>query len=237
MKKLAKKLLEEKRQKAAEMSGEKFEVQISRKAISINKDNHTAIFVMSTSSIDRHGDIVDQGSWNTKWFEENPMFFLQHRSNDFPIGKWNKIWFEDDTDNAGEKMLVGEAEFSVDIDENAKKAWDHLVAGNMGSVSVGFIPHRVDYDEEKDAFILYDCELLECSFVGVGSNRQATLKNEEIDIDEEKQKILEKQNMDNLTNVKNNIDKYINVCKNERVNQHLKARADLNKAIRRLKIK
>lgn len=234
MKKLAKKLLEEKRQKAAEMTGEKFEVQISKKAISIDEKNHTAIFIMSTSSIDRHGDIVDQESWNTKWFEENPMFFLQHKSNDFPIGKWNKIWFEDDPDNPGEKMLVGEAKFSVDIDENAKRAWDHLVAGNMGSVSVGFIPHRVEYDEEKDAFILYDCELLECSFVGVGSNRQATLKKG-TDIDKEKEAILEKQNLDNLTNVKNNIDKFIKICKTERVQQHLKARADLNKAIRRLK--
>lgn len=237
MKKVLNKILEEKKLKASQMSGEKIEIQISKKAISINEKNHTAIFIMSTSNIDRHGDIVDQDSWNTKWFEENPMFFLQHRSNDFPIGKWVKIWFETDSDNPGQKMLVGEAKFSVDIDENAKRAWDHLVAGNMGSVSVGFIPHRVEYDEEKDAFILYDCELLECSLVGVGSNRQAMLKETIVDVDVEKQRILEKQNMNELTNTKINLDNLIKICNTERVNQYLKARADLNKAIRRLKIK
>ena len=76
-------------------------------------------------------------------------------------------------------MLVGTAEFRVEF-EDASRAFRHVESGDMNAVSVGFIPHRVEYDEEKDCFILFDCELLECSLVGVGSNRQALSKASDI---------------------------------------------------------
>lgn len=240
-KKLAKKLLAKRQKEAKEMVGVVKQFTVSKQAISIDEKNHTVDFIMSTENVDRHGDIVDQDSWNLKWFNENPMFFLQHRSSDFPIGKWIKVWFEDDPDNQGKKMLVGRAKFSVDIDENAKRAWDHVVAGNMGAVSVGFIPHVVDYDEDRDAFVLKSCELLECSLVGVPSNRQALAKqNTETKkskkgVKEVKKEILEKQNVNQIINAKESIDNIIRLCENEKVDKHLRARVLLNKAIRGLK--
>jgi HK97 family phage prohead protease len=223
MRKLALKLLEERRAKAIEMVGKKIEVQVSTRALSIDQEKKTVVFVMSTCNIDRHGDIIDQDSWMLDHFQKNPAFFLQHRSDNFPIGKWLKVWLEADPDNVGKQRLVGEAEFRVKY-EDAARAFDHVVEGDLNMVSVGFIPHRVDYDEERDAFILYDCELLECSLVGIGSNRQALAKDNTIaDVKE------------NAIEVAKALDEVIHKANNTEVIAHLKARDTLYKAIRRMK--
>ncbi len=221
--KILAKQLEEKKIKASEMIGKKLEVQVSRKAISIDSEKKTAIFVMSTANIDRHGEIVDQESWVLDHFLKSPMFFLQHRSDEFPIGKWLRVWFEDDLENPGKKMLLGEAEFRTEF-EDAARAFTHIEKGDMSAVSVGFIPHRVEYDEAHDCFVLYECELLECSLVGVGSNRQATVKATDEELREQ------------IIEAKRELDAKIEkVHKNNLVIAHLKARENLNKAIRRMK--
>ena len=221
MKKLAQKLLDEKRNKAVDMIGKKLEVQISRKAISIDEENKRVTFIMSTSNVDRHGDVVDQDSWKLDYFRQSPMFFLNHDSDEFPIGKWVEIGLQEDTINIGKRMLVGTAEFRTEF-EDASRAFTHVVAGDMNAVSVGFIPHRVEYDEMTDNFVLYDCELLECSLVGVGSNRQALVKQND-------------NARDTIIDVKNTLDKEIKSNNNNLVIAHLKARESLNKAIRRMR--
>lgn len=212
------------RQKAVEMIGKKIEMQVSYKALSIDEDKKTATFVMSTVNVDRHGDVIDQASWILDYFESNPMFFWQHESWSFPLGSWEKVWFEADPDNAGEQRMVGTARFDTDIEENADRAFKHVVRGNLRMVSVGFIPHRVDYDEHKDVFVLFDCELLECSLVGIGSNRQALIKGAE---DTDAQKL--------VLEAKQALDKKIKASNNAVVIAHLKARDNLNKALRLLK--
>lgn len=224
MNELAKKLLEEKTNKAIEMVGKKIDLEVTGKAISIDEKNFTATFVMSTSSIDRHGDIVDQDTWNLSFFKENPYFALQHRSDEFPIGKWIAVGLENDPNNVGKKRLVGTAQFNTKY-ADGERAFTHVVEGEMNMVSVGFIPHRVEYNEEKDAFILLDCELVECSLVGIGSNRQALIKTVE-KMDEVREEVIE---------VKEALDTAIKSGDNTKVIAHLKARENLNKAIRRMK--
>lgn len=158
------------------MVGKRIDLDVATKAISINEEKHTATFVMSTEAIDRHGDIVEQDSWKLEHFLTNPAFFWGHRSNDFPLGKWIDVSLQPDPEMPGKKMLVGTAEFAVELHEDIKRAWDHVVRGDLNMVSVGFIPHIVDYDEKADAFVLKSCELIECSLVGIGSNRRALVK-------------------------------------------------------------
>lgn len=225
MNELAKKLLEEKRNKAIEMVGKKIDLEVTGKAISIDAKNFTATFVMSTSAIDRHGDIVDQDSWILNYFKENPYFALQHRSDEFPIGKWISVGLENDPNNAGKKRLVGTAQFNTKY-ADGERAFTHVVEGEMNMVSVGFIPHRVEYDEVKDAFVLYDCELVECSLVGIGSNRQALVKSIPVvaDVETIKEKAIK---------VAQELDKEIKVSNNATINQ-LRARDLLFKAIHRM---
>ena len=165
--------------KAAEIQGKRLDIEIAQKAVSIDEEKHRARFVMSSVSTDRHGDRVDQDSWILKHFLG--AFFWGHRSNEFPLGKWVEWGLEPDPENDGEKRLAGTAEFAVELGQDIERAWKHVVRGDLTMVSVGFIPHRVEYDEEKDQLVLYDCELLECSLVGVGSNRDAKIKQSLID--------------------------------------------------------
>ncbi len=224
MKKLAQKLLEERRNKAIEMVGKKIEVQIAHKAISVDAEKKTVTFVMSTSNVDRHGDVIDQDSWILDYFNKSPMFFFNHESDDFPLGKWQvPLSFEPDPDNVGKKMMVGTAEFATEIYDQADIAFKMVAGGYMSAVSVGFIPHRVDYDEITDNFVLYDCELLECSLVGVPSNRQALAKKD----DEALEKTIE---------AKEALNKKIQETSNKNlVISYLKSRESLNKIINRLK--
>lgn len=163
--------------KAAEIQGSRVDVDVAIKAVTIDEKNFTATFVMSTASIDRHGDIVDQDTWNLKHFLTNPAFFWGHRSNEFPLGKWLSVKLETDPENPEQKMLVGVAEFAVGVAEEIDRAWKHVLRGDLNMVSVGFIPQVVDYDEDKDAYVLKNCELMECSLVGIGSNRRALIKD------------------------------------------------------------
>ncbi len=228
-KQLAKLLLEARKDKTIierEVIGKTFEMQIERKAISIDAEKKQATFVMSTESIDRHGDIIDQASWILKYFETNPGFFLQHESYSFPIGKWIKVWLEPDPDNVGKQRLCGTAEFRVQFDD-AARAFVHVQEGDMNMVSVGFIPHRIEYDEEKDCFILYDCELLECSLVGIGSNRDALIKEKDGDDLKEIKEV--------ITEARDTLDKKIQKHENIRVINNLRALELLSKAIRQIK--
>ena len=206
--------------KAAQLQGKRLDLAVEQKAISIDEEKHRATFVMSSQSIDRHGDIVDQDSWILDHFLKNPAFFWGHRSNEFPLGKWVDVRLEADPDSPDEQRLVGTAEFAVDIHDEIERAWKHVVRGDLNMVSVGFIPHRVDYDEEKDTLVLYDCELMECSLVGIGSNRDAMVKNDE-------------QIRQTLIDTKEQIEVTINDGETEPA--RVRAVRHLNKALRQLK--
>ena len=214
--------------KAAEIKGSHIDVDVAIKAVSIDEKSHTATFVMSTASIDRHGDVVDQDSWNLEHFLKNPAFFWGHRSNEFPLGKWLEVKLEADPENPDQKMLVGKAEFAVGVHEDIDRAWKHVVRGDINMVSVGFIPHDVDYDEKMGAYILKHCELMECSLVGIGSNRRALVK----DADEELHAV--KDIKDTLIDTKKDIEEAEPTTPVEATSK-AKAIAALNKAIRQYK--
>ena len=234
---LAKKLLEARQLKtvaernaflAKEVIGERFERFVETRQIAIDEKEKTVVFVMSDNSIDRHGDIVDQDTWNFKHFDKNAPFFWQHRASDFPLGKWVDHWFEADPDNEGKKRLLGKAVFRTEYDDVAR-AFDHVVKGDLNMVSVGFIPHRVEYDEERDAFILYDCELLECSLVGIGSNRNALTADKNVEPDTIKS---DKDAREKVMEVRNHLDRVIHSQADGEVVSKARARDILNKAIR-----
>lgn len=228
--------IEQRKAKAAEMIGKKIEAQFARKAISIDEANFRVEFVMSTETVDRHGDIIDQASWILDYFRENPAFFLQHEADKFPAGQWvvETVRLEADPDNIGKMRLVGVAEFATDdkgfLGEDIERAWRHVKRGDLNMVSVGFIPHRIDYDEVRDAFILYDCELLECSLVGIGSNRFALAKGKE-DMDDRKNA------KDALVESRAFLDNHIKTLEdNKQVIAFTRARDLVNQALRRVEI-
>ena len=125
-------------------------------------------FVLSTSEVDRHGDIVEQ-DWDLKHFRKNPIALWGHDSA-MPIGLWKRVRVE------GEKLL-GRLELA---EKGTSKFIDFLRSmveqRILKAVSVGFIPHKheaLDKDDPWGGLRLSENELTEVSLVAVGANPDA----------------------------------------------------------------
>lgn len=133
-----------------------------------------AIFIASTSTPDRVGDVVEQ-NWDLKAFKKNPILLFQHNSHALPIGKVKQIWTEQD----GNKTFAKVEATPEGMDATADKVWRFIKTGFLNAVSVGFRPieepkERVD---EKSGrwlgWIFPRNELLELSVVSVPANQEA----------------------------------------------------------------
>jgi HK97 family phage prohead protease len=138
------------------------------------------IFVISTRSKDRHGDIIEQvwelDNYNqTVKGETSGPVLINHMSMSLPVGK-GYAWIEDG------KLMSG-VKFADEIDTyDIGKTVAALVRGNfIKNASVGFMPiewERLDEDGESmmDSYRFLRSELLEWSVVNVPANPDAQRK-------------------------------------------------------------
>lgn len=135
---------------------------------SIDEDNKSIRFRISDNSLDRYGEVVDQDSWDLKNFLKNPIGLWNHKSYDVQpedvLGQWSDIVTEKDGTYA---TLT----FDTDINPKALTVFQQYVKRTLRCVSVGFIPHSLEWDE--DTPILKDNELLEVSCVPIPANANA----------------------------------------------------------------
>lgn len=134
---------------------------------SIDEENKSIRFRISDDSIDRYGERVDQ-SWSLKNFLKNPIGLWNHKSYDVEpedvLGQWSDITTEDDG-------TYGTLTFDTDINPKALTVFQQYVKGTLRCVSVGFIPHTLEF--EDDVPVLKDNELLEVSCVPIPANANA----------------------------------------------------------------
>lgn len=157
------------------------------------EETRTVTFVASTSSVDRHGTVVNQKNWNIEKFNANPIVGYQHHvyggedpNPDDQLGT-AKAYFE--TVKRGEKtdqQLMVDITFEPkDINEKADKIFRKIQHGSLKAVSVGFIPlanEKGSMGESRDgAFHYFGQELLEISVVNIPSNPEA-LKRSLLDL-------------------------------------------------------
>lgn len=134
---------------------------------SIDEDVKYIRFRISDDSIDRYGEKVDQ-TWKLKNFLKNPIGLWNHKSYDVEpedvLGQWSDIKTEDDG-------TYGTLTFDTDINPKALTVFQQYVKGTLRCVSVGFIPHTLEF--EDDIPVLKDNELLEVSCVPIPANANA----------------------------------------------------------------
>lgn len=134
---------------------------------SVDEDKKSIRFRISDDSIDRYGEKVDQ-SWNLKNFLKNPIGLWNHKNWDVEpedvLGQWSDIKTEDDG-------TYGTLTFDTDINPKALTVFQQYVKGTLRCVSVGFIPHSLEFEE--DVPVLKDNELLEVSCVPIPANANA----------------------------------------------------------------
>lgn len=145
-------------------------------------------FILSTSSKDRHGTILNQAGWALDNYRLNPIVAYQHTLSggmcsdpnpDYVIGKSLKIDIEGRGD---EQMLVADAQFeTADINPLAEKIFRKLLFGSLSRTSVGFIEvgngkygaNDQAEGRENETYYFQGQELLEWSVVNVPSNAEA----------------------------------------------------------------
>ena len=128
-------------------------------------------FVMSDSSVDRLGDVINADGWDLKNFKQHPIALFNHDPNQV-IGKWADVRVEG-------KKLVGKLELAAagtsPLVDMVRALLDQ---GILRAVSVGFKPlEKKPLDKGADEFWgpfrFIKSELLECSLVAVPANPHA----------------------------------------------------------------
>jgi len=128
-------------------------------------------FIMSTDSRDRHGDIVRQ-NWRLASFRRNPIALFGH-NHAIPIGTWANV-------RVVQGQLVGMLRLAkAGTSELIDTIRSLVEQGILSAVSVGFRPHETEAIDEKKPWAgnyLNKNELMECSLVTVGANRDALIQ-------------------------------------------------------------
>jgi len=135
--------------------------QVSGAFDSVSGDRYK--FIMSTPSVDRMGDIVEQ-NWDLSTFNKSPVALYGH-DHSLVVGRWHNVRVE-------RGQLVGEVEFADEsVDTFAAKIGRMVKAGFIRACSVGFRP--LEATPIKTGMKFLKNELLECSLVAVGANQDA----------------------------------------------------------------
>jgi HK97 family phage major capsid protein/HK97 family phage prohead protease len=128
-------------------------------------------FVMSDSTVDRVGDVVEAKGWQLANFKNHPIALFNH-DRDQVIGRWADVQIKGD-------QLVGRLELA---DEGTSPLVDTIrrlhAQKILRAVSVGFRPLEKslltkDADKYYGPFRFTKSELLECSLVSVPANPNA----------------------------------------------------------------
>ena len=119
--------------------------------------------IFSTPNDDRHGERVNQ-KWDLKNFRANPVILNSHNQWDAKavVGKAIKI-------GMSKGNLVGEIEFAVEANPDAKIIYELYKGGFLNAFSVGFIAKKFSADYSE----ILEGELLEISCVAVPANAEA----------------------------------------------------------------
>lgn len=172
----------------------------------MNKLLHTAAHVIkqvnegvieaivgSSNVLDRQGEIIDQGGWDIKNFQKNPVILWGHnvRGDRPPIGKALKVW--KDGEGKGQKLMF-KVQFDLQ-DSFAAEIYRKVKDGFVNTVSVGFMPMEREDNRYTKA------ELLELSFVPVPANPEAVVVMREMGIEAVELKDLFKQVEDDKKDV------------------------------------
>lgn len=147
-----------------------------KEASVVDEDKHVIeVKFASFGNVDSDGDLLVKGCFAKSIKDRGPesstnrkiAFLWQHDMRD-PIGKIMKIEERED----GAYATVQLSDF--DAVPNAKRAYYQLQEGTLNQFSFGFnyIWDKMEYDEEKDAFIIMEVKLYEISVVTMGANEE-----------------------------------------------------------------
>jgi HK97 family phage prohead protease len=145
-------------------------------------DDRTLRFVISTGSVDRDQDRIDQSGWVLDHFAKNPVVLWGHNASMPPIGKALDVGVKNGRLTSAVRFLPDEgygtaSAWADQIYKLAKDGW-------LSATSVGFRPLKWDFtdDPERGAddwfpgIDFHSSELVELSLVTVPANPEALIE-------------------------------------------------------------
>lgn len=135
---------------------------------SVNLDDGTAEFTVSTGNRDRDRDAVNPKGWDLTNFKKNPVVLWAHESWSPPVARATRIARDGDE-------LVSTAKFyTEDDDYRFPRTVLRMLQGRfLNAVSAGFMPLEWVYNEDARGFDIKRQELYEYSVVPVPANPEA----------------------------------------------------------------
>src|ERR1700728_4339313 len=126
------------------------------KATSIDSTAKTVTFTISDNQPDRMHEIVDQKTWNFKDYMKNPIVLFGHDPSqpENVLGTAQSLEIAKDGNSS-----LASLKFDTDINPKADLVFNQVIAGTLRCVSVGFINHSEEM--ENDTPVLKDNDLLE----------------------------------------------------------------------------
>lgn len=126
---------------------------------------------ITTNAVDRHRDRVFPEGAKTDVYMQNPVVLFGHNYDALPVGTCTSLQSTESGIKATWKWLEGDA-----FADRVKNAWDQ---GVLRAASIGFIPKKHEFDEERKGYDIKEWELLEFSIVPIPANPEAvrTLKS------------------------------------------------------------
>lgn len=124
-------------------------------------------YVMSDTSIDRMGDVIEADGWYLDNFKRNPIALFNHNSN-FVLGEWRNVRIVDG-------QLRGHLKMLPPVSDRLKEIHAAIKAGVLRAVSVGFraIEAQPLQGSKTGGVHFLKSELVECSLVAVPANANA----------------------------------------------------------------
>ena len=128
--------------------------------------------VLSSETIDGHGEIVDQVSWRLARYRQNPIVLHMHSPYDV-VGRAEDVQLVDGKLQA--RIVFATTQLASEVCTLFRD-------GAMRAFSVGFRPGRAAEESVNGRAVrrLLDCELFEVSAVSIPSNPDAVTKHKSL---------------------------------------------------------
>lgn len=139
-------------------------------------DKRELQFTISTDTIDRAGDKINQSGWQLDNYLKNPVMLWAHDYSKPPIGKSDGMKIEGGKLKSNTMFVPAS---NPAIGRFAEGIYQLYKGGFMSAVSVGFLPKKwafVDDSTRKYGIDFEEMELLEFSAVPVPANPDAILE-------------------------------------------------------------
>jgi hypothetical protein len=130
-------------------------------------DDRNFAFIVSSSDVDRAGDVVTVGGIDARSFNRNPAVLSSHNSLQFPIAASSAPVV------AGQLMTATARFPQLGVSEMSDSVVAALAGGLVRGASIGFIPRRWSFTKDPSRPMGVDfaeCELLEWSVCAIPCN-------------------------------------------------------------------